>query len=491
MSDDKSKDTGEAISTVAKDGDLARSSSLALGVGEPLDLPVIGGDQSETEREYRVRQAATDTRRVITVAMPKGWVRALLSGAEAALLGWAVPALLAVFGLLDLSSNPWLQALDLSSAASLGTDFWALALGAPIVIEGLPISLMPLLWTACMILILRGLLVPGKQNSPSAHWFAVLSYVVCAIAIAAGAPGPRVLPQVILGAAVVSGIAAFWAVLSHTSVYPKWTRKLPWFWRGLKFGGWWMVATVLASVVVVSVLAFAQRGELSAATATLGAAGFGAVLLSLVQFAYLPTFCAWALAWFSGAGFVLVQGQPVSPTDSFADPALLLPVSQLLPETAPGQAVVWVLIALGVGLGALTAWLGRRQPIAFFAASLAVAVLSFSLMVGSWMALASGALGQLRLERVGPQPTAWPLLVLEIAVVAAVVALACHPATFAAIVGSVHQIRSAVDHPSTEVTDLAAGEDRATVDEALADTPVDEGDTAGVNEAGEVTDDRQ
>ena len=388
---------------------------------------------STTEGEYRLRQSIHPARRTVTVAMPKGWARAALSGVEAALLGWAIPALLAVLGLLAEGTNPYLRDVEMSQAAAVGTEFWGLSLGAPVAVGGVAISLIPLLWSGLQVLMLRALLVGGSGNPASASWSAVPFFTLTAVLIAAAAPGTTGAGAVALGAVVVSVIASLWAVVSQTKAYPKWWERVAWIRDGVRASSWWFLALAATGFGALGVSALVSRAQVSEIAAVLGAEGFSAVLLVLVQIAYAPVFAAWAIAWLSGAGIMVGGDELLTPWSALDADLPAFPIAAAMPSTAVGGYVIWLLILVGVICGVVTGVRRREAPFKDVALRVGVAVLFFSFLVGVWTVLSQGALGSYNLARLGPVTTAWPLVVLEVAVTAAVVALLIHPWPLAAV----------------------------------------------------------
>lgn len=377
-----------------------------------------------TEHEYRLRQQIGDGRRTITLRMPTGWVRATLSGVEAAVIGWAVPALIGILGLLAQGNNPWFQDIDMSSAASIGTDFWSLSLGAPMSVGGLPISLIPLLWTAIEVLILRGFLWSGRNNQAAAQWYAVPGYVLTAAVVLIASPGKASLGAVIMGSALVSLLAASWAVFSQTDKWPASFLKVPWLWRGLRAGmqGLGLVAVIGVVAAITSVVV--NLDAMSGVSKGLGATGFSWFVLSSAQVSYLLVFAAWGVAWLAGPGFTLSGGSVQSPTSMSQGDLPAFPTAKAIPGTTPGNAVVIILVVAGIAAGALLGFWFRKKTLTMTEAGLTAvaALLFFSSLIGAWFALSTGALGSELMARLGPAPTAWPMVALEFGATAALVA---------------------------------------------------------------------
>mgnify|MGYP007097259851 FL=1 len=387
-------------------------------------------DGSSSQERYLLRERVGSTRTVV-LKMPEGWARAGLSGVEAALLGWAVPALLGVYGLLAQSGNPWLQEMDLSQAAGVGAGFWALSLGSPMTLSGLPVTLIPLFWTILQILLLRLLLRQGRESQPAAQWFAVPTFAGTAVILLLFSPVKSNAWALLVGATLVAVVAASWAAAARTSKWPAVVQRFSKVWSGCRLGLRWLGALGVVGLLAVGVSTVHSWPAVVEISEAVGAQGLSGWLLSAVQLMYLPNFAAWGLSWLAGPGFSLSGGLPSSPSSVAAGDLPAFPVAALVPETAPGAVVVLFLIGAGVLTGVASGWTLRKIDIRTVLVRLGAAAAFFSALVGIWFALATGALGEELMSRVGPMPLAWPLVVLEFAVPAAVVALAMHPASHA------------------------------------------------------------
>ena len=138
----------------------------------------------------------------------------------------------------------------------------------------------------------------------------------------------------------------------------------------------------------------------------------GATVLTLAQFAYIPTIVVWLGSWISGAGFSIGAGTAISPSATTVGVLPGVPVLGILPEGSHWWMLLSVLVP--VALGALGGWAVRRTyandwahdgqgeepyaPRAAIAAGIAVAsAVSWAVLA----AVASGALGPGRLADVG------------------------------------------------------------------------------------------
>ncbi len=380
------------------------------------------------EEQYRLR-GPVGKARTIVIRMPSGWARAALSGIEAALLSWAIPTLLGVYGLLSQGGNPWLEQVDLAQAAGIGTSFWALSLGAPVVIGGLPITLIPLLWTAIQVLLLRLLLRRGKGGTASAQWFAVPAFLVTAELALVFSPAQVGTGGILLGATLVPLLASGWAAASHTEKWPQSFLRLRQVWQGLRIGLLWFAVSFGVGLVALLASAIASWSAANGVAAAIGAEAGSRVLLGLIEFSFVPTFAAWGLAWLAGPGFSLSGGLASSPTSLASGELPSFPASALVPTTTPGNVVVLFVVVAGIAVGAFTGWRLREAPLKTVLVRLGIATGTLLVLIGVWFALSRGALGSDLMARLGPMPAAWPLVLAEFALPALAAALSVHPAT--------------------------------------------------------------
>lgn len=126
-------------------------------------------------------------------------------------------------------------------------------------------------------------------------------------------------------------------------------------------------AVVLAGLIGLGALAFAvslvlRGGEVIALYEAAHVDVLGASVVTLAQFAYLPTLAIWGMAFVAGPGFAVGTGTAVSPAGTQLGPVPGFPVLGALPEsTTP-----WLLLLalLPVALGALAGWIARSRLVA-------------------------------------------------------------------------------------------------------------------------------
>ncbi len=362
-----------------------------------------------------------------TVSLPSGWARAGLAGVEAALIGWAVPALLAATSLLVLTGDPWLQEFTLGQASSVGTALWALTLGGQVPLGGVVLTLIPLGWSVAQVLILRGLLLSGRHYAPAAQWFAVPLFLVTTTLILAATGLGGLIPSSFAGAFLIPFTAALWAVVSYTRAWPGWVRRLSAWWAGVGMSFVWLGVANLVALVAVVVATFSARHQIGVASTELGVSGWSSVVLILLQLAYLPVFMAWALAWLSGAGFVLDEGSVHSAFEAGRGTLFELPVLAALPVETVGSLGPWLLVGAGVICGVVAAlrWSGLSLGGAIQRGAMSMVV--FAAMVALWFSLSAGSLGGDRLAWLGPVPAAWLTVTALVAGPALVTSVILHP----------------------------------------------------------------
>ena len=134
----------------------------------------------------------------------------------------------------------------------------------------------------------------------------------------------------------------------------------------------------------------------------------GAIVLFVVQLAFLPVALIWSLSWFVGTGFAVGIGTSVSPFDALVGPIPALPLMGAIPPSwgsfAPVAPAIVVIVGLALGVAA-----ARRTTLrgAGWGAAVVVPVLAAALTglaVVLLAVLASGAMGPDRFAQAGPDP---------------------------------------------------------------------------------------
>src|SRR6187431_440403 len=137
-------------------------------------------------------------------------------------------------------------------------------------------------------------------------------------------------------------------------------------------GGWAPVPGITVRAAAAAIAGLVGLGALALGVAVLMGAGqivalyqagnfdlLGAIVVTLVQFAYLPTFVVWGLSFIAGPGFALGAGTAVSPAGTQLGVVPGVPVLGAVPEST----TTWLLLLalLPIGVGALAGWIARSR----------------------------------------------------------------------------------------------------------------------------------
>ena len=300
----------------------------------------------------RTTVTTVSARPTIRVALPQGWARSMLSGIEAALLGWALVVVPTLIAYAAVSSNQWMVSTTWEDAFHFASDLWGASLGARVVSGDVSYRAVPLLFVLLLIGLTKLLLLQGRRFSPASQWMAIPGFTVTALLLAGGI-GTHVsvwgaLPLAIM----IPLIAAAWEVaLAPTSLelrfeLPRWISvgvRTGWraSWALAVYGGLFLLLSVIVSWSQI-------RGihELLLPTSMVDS-----TMIVLAQLLFIPNAIVWALSWLSGPGFYLGSDALHSPTSAPVGPIPAIPLFGATPASAPGNWVVLALIAFGVALG--------------------------------------------------------------------------------------------------------------------------------------------
>jgi hypothetical protein len=179
-----------------------------------------------------------------------------------------------------------------------------------------------------------------------------------------------------------------------------------------------VVGLVGAAALLLTVATVLRGPEIIALTQAGNADALGATMLTLAQFAYLPTVVVWALAFIAGPGFALGTGTEVAPAGTQVGVVPPIPLLGLVPESTTPWLLLLALVP--VALGVLAGWVARSQLVATSGGAdrmgprllIALGIGVFSGGVVALLALlASGSAGPGTLAQVGPSPGAVGLAV--------------------------------------------------------------------------------
>jgi len=300
----------------------------------------------------RTTVTTVSARPTIRVALPQGWARSMLSGIEAALLGWALVVVPTLIAYAAVSSNQWMVSTTWEDAFHFASDLWGASLGARVVSGDVSYRAVPLLFVLLLIGLTKLLLLQGRRFSPASQWMAIPGFTVTALLLAGGI-GTHVsvwgaLPLAIL----IPLIAGAWEValapknLELRFELPRWVSvgvRAGWraSWALAVYGGFFLLLSVIVSWSQI-------RGihELLLPTSMVDS-----IMIVLAQLLFIPNAIVWALSWLSGPGFYLGSDALHSPTSAPVGPIPAIPLFGATPASAPGNWVVLALILFGVALG--------------------------------------------------------------------------------------------------------------------------------------------
>ncbi len=374
--------------------------------------------------------------------LPEAWLRATLSGIEAAIISWLLVVVPTVATYVATAAAPLLGEATWTDAAAIGTGVWLLGHGAAVDVgEAGVVSLAPPGTSLVSAALVYGGARRARLRRPATAAFALGGFVLSVLGLSAVVPGPAARPAVALVALVIGGVALLLALWRARTPRPAWWLRLreatpDWARAGVR-GAWLALAGLLAlAVLVLAVGLVSGIVTVLELHEALAPGRLGTVVLLLGQLAYLPTMVVWALAWLCGPGFAVGQGTLFSPSEVVTAPLPAFPVLGVLPEPgAPGLGLV-VLVPVLVG-AAVGAWLhrGRFQERWWQAALSGVVAAATLAVLGALLAVAaSGSIGPGRLATVGVSaPALAGALAWQTAVGAVVVLLALHPQVHAAV----------------------------------------------------------
>ena len=343
--------------------------------------------------------------------LPAGGALAAVVGIGASLLPCAVVALLGWF-LADAGAHG-----STTDALRVGADAWLSAVGGRVVVNGIPIGMLPLALTAMVAICCHR---AGRWAAQScerveedrpvalAALVAGAVGVVIGVLIALVASHPQAepsLPRTVLGSFLLTGVACGLGIAAETGRLAHWTALVPGWVRAVAEGA---VGTVLAMVAIAAALATgALLVHLNDAESLMSGLRLGsadALMVTVVTACYAPNLVLLALSWLVGPGFAVGVGTTVSPTGVDLGPLPGFPVLAALPQsTPPGWVAVVMAVPVVVAALAAARAQARYAVVAWdssalrgFGSGFAAAVLT-TVVVG----LAGGPWGTGRLAEVG------------------------------------------------------------------------------------------
>ena len=298
----------------------------------------------DTTAAERTTVTTVSARPTIRVALPQGWARAVLSGIEAALLGWALVVIPTLIAYAAVASNQWLVSTTWEDAFHFASDLWGAALGAQVVSGEVSYRAVPLLFVLVLIGLTKLLLLQGRRFPAAAQWMAVPGFAVTALLLAGGiGTHVRVLGAFPLAIAIPL-IAAAWEVALAPHSLELRLEMPQWLSSGVRIG--WRASWFLAAYGGLFLLISVIVSELLLPTSTVDS-----TMITLAQVLFIPNAIVWALSWLAGPGFFMGSDALHSPASAPTMPIPAIPLFGATPVSAPGTWVILALVLFGVGVG--------------------------------------------------------------------------------------------------------------------------------------------
>lgn len=300
----------------------------------------------------RTTVTTVSARPTIRVALPQGWARSMLSGIEAALLGWAMVVVPTLIAYAAVSSNQWMVSTTWEDAFHFASDLWGASLGARVVLGDVSYRAVPLLFVLLLIALTKLLLLQGRRFSPASQWMAIPGFTVTALLLAGGIGTYVSVWGALPLAIMIPLIAAVWEV-ARASKNLELRFELPrWVGVGVRTG-WrasWALAVYGGLFLLLSVTqSWSQIRGID--QLLLSTSAVDSIMIVIAQLLFIPNAIVWALSWLSGPGFYLGSDALHSPTSAPVGPIPAIPLFGATPASAPGNWVLLALIVFGVALG--------------------------------------------------------------------------------------------------------------------------------------------
>lgn len=350
------------------------------------------------------------------------WVTAVGGALAVLAAGWVLLAAATLIGSLSAPGT------ETATALGLATRMLLLAHGAPVVIGGQSVTLVPL--TLTLLLLMAGVPVTSLAARQLAAVQAVsddtgrlwvdgqslvvrvaatysTAYVGAVVVFGSMTVGGGVWRGVAgaLAVAVVSGLWGASRAIGHDPRrgWPTWLRSAP-----VALGATLLVCIAAGAIALTAALV-AGRDKAALIATQLQPDAIGVVLLVLLQLLYLPNLVLWGTAWTLGAGVTLGDGSllNLNVTDVGFLPAFPVLGAVPNPGLTPPATLWWLLSGVAAGALVVLVLLPGQRRLRFDRSALAGAVLGLAagLLVALACSLGSGGLGAERLAHMGPRTT--------------------------------------------------------------------------------------
>lgn len=345
----------------------------------------------------------------------------VLTGVQGAALGLLVVLAPAFAAAAAAPTSNGSTDVDWMGVSTLSVRLWLLAHGVPFIIEGVPITLIPLGLTLVAAALIAAIARRFATKSWASWAIATGTYagIVCFAEVAAMRGFPDLAPRtaqtavvsvLIAGPAVAAGI---WR--AHGAEFG-WVPRVPLSVRqGLRLGIATVALALSAAAVLGGLFTYLGRDRISALAATLGIDPLGGIALAFGEALYAPNITVWTAGWLTGQGYAVGEGTSYAPGAIATDAIPAIPILGGLP-TVSGGWLVWA-PAVIVAIAALMRLMLRRRLGTSLAElpSIGAAITVVALAVAAVGALASGAIGPGRLTTVGVEvlPTSVSFAILS------------------------------------------------------------------------------
>ncbi len=288
-----------------------------------------------------------------------GWAATIGAACLPAAASYLVAvAVLAALGAASGAAN---SVAWVARAAAVG---WLAAHHVPLIIDGAPLGVLPLLPTLLLgVLVARGAAGvadrSGIRQPADAGWAAgaiagihgILGAVLALVATPATVTADPA--QAAVGCALVAGIAAGAGLARPCGLLPAALRQAPgWVQPGLVAGLWGLAVLLTAGFAVVLLGLVVSASEIVQMSGADAGSVLGLIVLSI---GYLPNAAIAGLSWLAGPGFS-VGTLTFSPITVQAGPVPAVPLLAALPQ---GPAQSWWVVVLAAPL-LVGAAVGRR-----------------------------------------------------------------------------------------------------------------------------------
>ena len=350
-----------------------------------------------------------------------GWVGGVLTAVQAAALGILVVITPAFAAAAAAPTTNGSATIDWMGVSTLSVRLWLLAHGVPFVVEGVPLTLVPLGLTLIIAVMLAAIARRFATKSWASWAIATGTYagIVCLAEVLAMRGYPDIVANtvqtglvsiLIAGPAVAAGI---WR--AHGAEFG-WVPRVSLAVRhGLRLGLATVSFVLSLSAIVAGGFTYLGRDRIAAIAETLRIDPLGGGALAFAEALYAPNITVWTTGWMTGQGFIVGEGSIYSPGQIAAEPVPALPIFGALP-TLSGGWVAWAPLAI-VGAAALIRLALRRRIATSLdeLPAIGVAITVCAVTVALLGAAASGAIGPGTLAMVGVE-------VLPVAVTFAILA---------------------------------------------------------------------